>query len=282
MEVIPVIDLMDGEVVHARRGARGDYRPIRSGLVEGSGPLAVATALMRLAPFKKIYVADLDAIRRRGGHHHAVAALAAAHPGVELWVDRGEVDAESLAEFTEEEHGVAVIGAESFEDARTLHHALKRSNGVLSLDYDANGPIGPAEVYSDPFLWPERVIVMTLARVGAGRGPISSGWRRSSQWRMDRRSMRPEACAMPTISNGSSVSAWPAPWSPARCMTGGSAQRRFWTCFERRREDRRNRQVRSGSWIKSTRLEVQIEGVERPLAVGPLVEAVRESGSLRL
>lgn len=171
MDVIPVIDLMEGEVVHARRGARGDYRPIQSGLVDGSGPLAVAGALMRLAPFRKLYVADLDAIRGRGGHAHAVAALAAAHPDVELWVDRGETDIERLGERNPDDEGVSVIGTESFEDARTLLHALKASGGVLSLDHDAEGPLGPSDLHLEATLWPDRVIVMTLARVGAGEGP---------------------------------------------------------------------------------------------------------------
>lgn len=171
MDVVPVIDLMDGEVVHARRGERGAYRPIRSGLVEGSGPLAIAGALMRLAPFRRLYVADIDAIRGGRGHDHALAAIAAAHPEVELWIDRGSADVEDLVERRELGEGTAVIGTESFEDGRTLGHALKASRGVLSLDHDADGPIGPSAAFEDVWLWPDRVIVMTLARVGADAGP---------------------------------------------------------------------------------------------------------------
>jgi HisA/HisF family protein len=171
MDVIPVIDLMDGEVVHARRGERGCYRPIRSKLVGGSGPLAIAGALMRLASFKTLYVADLDAIRGRGGHDRVIAALVAAHPQVEFWVDRGETDLEALSERIPTEEGVSVVGSESFEDARTLRHALSASSGVLSLDHDADGPLGPAPVHADAALWPRRLIVMTLARVGADEGP---------------------------------------------------------------------------------------------------------------
>jgi len=171
MDVVPVIDLMGGEVVHARRGERGSYRPIRSALVEGSGPLAVADALMRLAPFRRLYVADLDAIRGGRGHDGVLAAIAAAHPQVELWIDRGAADFDNLVERREAGEGVAVIGSESFEDARTLVHALRASQGVLSLDHDADGPMGPAAVYEDASLWPSRVIVMTLARVGADAGP---------------------------------------------------------------------------------------------------------------
>lgn len=171
MEVIPVIDLMDGSVAHARRGERASYRPIRSSLVEGAGPLAITAALMTLAPFRTLYIADIDAIRGQGGHAHAIAALAAAYPDTEIWVDRGETDVEALSEREVEHEGVSVIGSESFEDVRTLVHAMKASRGVLSLDHDADGPLGPRKVHDNPSLWPERVIVMTLARVGAEAGP---------------------------------------------------------------------------------------------------------------
>jgi HisA/HisF family protein len=171
MDVIPVIDLMGGSVVHARRGERASYRPIRSTLVEGAGPLAVTAALMTLAPFRTLYVADLDAIRGQGGHDHAVAALAAAYPDTEIWVDRGETDIETPSEREIQHDGVSVIGSESFEDARTLIHALRASRGVLSLDHDVDGPLGPREIHDDPAHWPDRVIVMTLARVGSDEGP---------------------------------------------------------------------------------------------------------------
>ena len=38
MKLIPVIDLKAGEVVHARRGDRDNYRPIVSPLCRGSRP----------------------------------------------------------------------------------------------------------------------------------------------------------------------------------------------------------------------------------------------------
>ena len=170
VDVIPVIDLMGGEVVHARRGERDAYRPIESRLVAGSGPLAIVGALMELAPFRRLYVADIDAIRGGRGHDASVMAIAAAHPDVEIWVDRGETDVEALVERRADGE-TSVVGTESFEDARTLAHALKASGGVLSLDHDAEGPVGPAGAHDDPSLWPRRVIVMTLARVGAGEGP---------------------------------------------------------------------------------------------------------------
>ncbi|MFD1332659.1 HisA/HisF-related TIM barrel protein [Methylopila musalis] len=161
MDVIPVIDLMDGRVVHARRGERGAYRPIASPFAPGAEPLATAAALLALAPFRALYVADLDAILNRGGHDDVIAAIAAAHPGVEIWVDRGAAAGRA---------GAPIVGTESHADACSLSDALT-GDAILSLDHDADGPLGPVEVHDQPDRWPRRVIAMTLARVGAGAGP---------------------------------------------------------------------------------------------------------------
>ena len=66
MDVIPVIDLKGGVVVHARRGDRARYRPIESPLSPTATPLDVVTGLMALHPFRRLYIADLDAIGGTG------------------------------------------------------------------------------------------------------------------------------------------------------------------------------------------------------------------------
>jgi phosphoribosylformimino-5-aminoimidazole carboxamide ribotide isomerase len=44
-------------------------------------------------------------------------------------------------------------------------------NLVLSLDFDEQGLRGPEEVMADPSLWPDRLILMSLGRVGTETGP---------------------------------------------------------------------------------------------------------------
>src|SRR5262249_42767856 len=46
LQIIPVIDLRQGDVVHARLGERARYRPLQSILCEGSAPAAVVEGLM--------------------------------------------------------------------------------------------------------------------------------------------------------------------------------------------------------------------------------------------
>ena len=42
---------------------------------------------------------------------------------------------------------------------------------MLSLDFRGDDFLGPAELLTEASLWPRRLIVMTLARVGSGAGP---------------------------------------------------------------------------------------------------------------
>ena len=56
MNIIPVLDLKAGQVVHAKHGNRQNYLPIQSALSDSSEPLTVVRALQSLYPFKlKIY-----------------------------------------------------------------------------------------------------------------------------------------------------------------------------------------------------------------------------------
>ncbi len=171
MEVIPVIDLKAGQVVHARQGQRQSYRPIATPLSPSSEPLDVIAGLLRLHAFARLYVADLDAIAGGGGHAGALARIASSWPGLELWVDGGIADAAAGRAWLDRSPGVLVLGSESQHDSGTVCALAGDPRTVLSLDFRGDAFQGPAALLEDVALWPARVIVMTLARVGAGAGP---------------------------------------------------------------------------------------------------------------
>ncbi len=172
MKVIPVIDLKGGEVVHARRGARDTYAPVASRLCRGSRPQDVVAGLLGVHPFDTLYVADLDAIAGRGDHETALDVLARAFPRLALWVDRGLGAEEACRAWLARRDATLVLGSETMGDAgllRRLHDRAPRL--VLSLDYRGDRFLGPPEILDRVEDWPERVIVMTLARVGSDAGP---------------------------------------------------------------------------------------------------------------
>jgi phosphoribosylformimino-5-aminoimidazole carboxamide ribotide isomerase len=171
LQVIPVIDLMGGEVVHARKGDRASYRPLESPLSPTSDAVDVVRGLLAAFPFPTLYVADLDAIQRNGDNLPALRRIRAEFPGLQIWVDNGMADDAAIESLFEADLGVPVIGSESQRDSKliALHRGSRRI--VLSLDFRGDAFQGSDEILTEPALWPQRVIVMTLARVGSGAGP---------------------------------------------------------------------------------------------------------------
>jgi phosphoribosylformimino-5-aminoimidazole carboxamide ribotide isomerase len=171
LRIIPVLDLKGGQVVRAERGQRDSYRPIVTPLSASSDAVAVAEGLRTLFPFPTFYIADLDAIEGRTSNTAALARLRAMRDAPELWVDAGFADAETLGAALGEPSLCPVLGSESQRDDFLLRRFRDHPDLILSLDFFGDGFRGPQSLLDQPDLWPQRVIVMTLARVGSATGP---------------------------------------------------------------------------------------------------------------
>jgi phosphoribosylformimino-5-aminoimidazole carboxamide ribotide isomerase len=172
LHVIPVIDLRQGTVVHARFGERANYRPLQSRICEGSAPAAVINGLLAVHPFATVYAADLDAIEGTGDNAEALCQIRREFPQLELWVDAGFRDAAQSRAWLAQDLGTLVLGSEGQSGIETLQDLASTSAArvILSLDFRGEHFLGCPELLH-PELWPGRVIVMTLARVGSGQGP---------------------------------------------------------------------------------------------------------------
>ena len=172
MEVIPVIDLKGGAVVRARHGDRASYRPIETPLSPTSDPLDVVAGLLSVHAFRTLYIADLDAIEGRGSSSAILDRIAKSFPQLSLWVDNGCADLDAARDFLTRVPATSlVLGSES-QKATALVAALQDNPRViLSLDFRGEEFLGPQALLSNATLWPARLVVMTLARVGSGAGP---------------------------------------------------------------------------------------------------------------
>jgi phosphoribosylformimino-5-aminoimidazole carboxamide ribotide isomerase len=171
MDIIPVIDLKGNAVVRARAGARAHYAPIETSLAPTSRPRDIVAGFLTLHPFRKIYIADLDAITGVGDHAAIVTELEDAFTEIEFWIDSGIATESQAANWLNRHRGALVIGSESLSDSATSPRLKNESRRVLSLDFRGDEFQGPPELASDTSLWPDRIIVMTLAQVGTGSGP---------------------------------------------------------------------------------------------------------------
>ncbi|MGH6836046.1 MAG: HisA/HisF-related TIM barrel protein [Methylocella sp.] len=172
IEVIPVIDLKGGAVVRARHGSRHSYAPIVTPLARTSTPLDVVAGFLTVHPFATIYVADLDRIESRGSRDRSFDALSSGFPEVTFWVDAGARDGrEARSWLARHKRAHLVLGSESLASHAVLEEFATSCRIVLSLDYRGDSFLGPNGLCDAPHLWPARVIVMALARVGADSGP---------------------------------------------------------------------------------------------------------------
>jgi phosphoribosylformimino-5-aminoimidazole carboxamide ribotide isomerase len=180
LRVVPVLDLLRGQVVRGVAGRREEYRPVVSSLTPSREPRTIARAFRDHFGLTTLYLADLDAI---AGGVPALATFAELrHDGFRLWVDAGirrTADAAPLADAGVE--GL-VAGLETLTGPAALRELCGAYGDwvLFSLDLKGGVPLGDGAAWgtADARRIAERavecgvrrMIVLDLARVGVGVG----------------------------------------------------------------------------------------------------------------
>lgn len=136
MRVIPVLDLMHGVAVHARRGDRASYRPVESLLAPGTADPIALTQAFRRAGCHDLYVADLDAINGTGSHLSLVARLVQA-TGQRVLLDAGLRTASEAPALLACGAAVVIAGSETlagWADLERLIATCGPERVIFSLD----------------------------------------------------------------------------------------------------------------------------------------------------
>jgi len=180
MQIIPVLDLLNGVVVRGVAGQRNEYRPIVSRLTDRSDALSVANAFRAYFGLTTLYVADLDAILNQRPNKEIYATLRS--NGFRLLVDAGARGVDDLMNLIDAGVSTVIIGLESWPDTAALKSACNRywERLTFSVDLKSGSPLGDLAKWDtdDPFkiasraiaagVW--RMIVLDLAQVGVGAG----------------------------------------------------------------------------------------------------------------
>jgi phosphoribosylformimino-5-aminoimidazole carboxamide ribotide isomerase len=169
MQIIPVIDLKDGVVVHARQGKRHTYRPIHTELCPSANIFDVIDAYLRLYEFRTFYIADLDALEEKGGHESLILTVAERFPDRLFWLDRGLPSCRT--DGCSPKNIKTVLGSESFRDDTVNLLENYAPDFILSLDFSEKTAVGAPSLFTTQRFWPNDIIIMTLGRVGSNSGP---------------------------------------------------------------------------------------------------------------
>jgi phosphoribosylformimino-5-aminoimidazole carboxamide ribotide isomerase len=181
LNVIPVIDVLNGKVVHAVRGQREEYRQLESTIVSSAEVLEVARAFKNLG-FSELYVADLDAIIDCSTNFEVFKQVFS-ETGLKLMVDAGVTEIKRGQKLLENGVSKLVIGTETLKSKRFVHEAVKRFGRrrvIISLDLkgdkvltklgfdDCRDAISLLREFKG--MGVSQVIVLDLTRVGSGEG----------------------------------------------------------------------------------------------------------------
>ncbi len=188
-QVIPVLDILNGQAVHAVGGRRAYYQPIESILHPSSEPIPLARALRDSLGLQTLYLADLDAIGGRLPRLDIYRELIDLR--FHIWIDPGVRDVGSIAALLVLDRSMHTIiaGLETVQGPGELTEIVKQAGAgrvVFSLDlFDGSPRIAASANWGteDPRELAEAAIdcgvrhllILDLARVGTSRGLGTSG-----------------------------------------------------------------------------------------------------------
>lgn len=181
MKVIPVIDVLNGVVVHAVRGERANYKPLQSTLSRSADSFDVARAFKTLG-FRELYVADLDAILDCSMDFQTLKSIVD-ETGLSLMVDAGITSIERAQRLFESGVSKIVIGTETLQNKNFVAESIEQfgcDHVVLSLDLKGDEVlVKPGfDGYREPMcllnefrsMGISQVIILDLMKVGSGEG----------------------------------------------------------------------------------------------------------------
>lgn len=168
MQIIPVIDVLKGQVVLAQGGPRSEYPLLMSVLSKATEPAAVISDLLTFYAFKIIYIADLDSIEGAPLNRGFYQQLAEQFPDLRIWLDAGIRKAQHLKKSPPAANIRWVAGSETLP---CVYAAAELDNWILSLDFRDGQLLGDDRWLADKAVWPAQVIVMDLDAVGRNSGP---------------------------------------------------------------------------------------------------------------
>jgi phosphoribosylformimino-5-aminoimidazole carboxamide ribotide isomerase len=184
MRIIPVIDLLGGQVVHAVKGERNTYQPVKSVLCSTHDPIAIARAFRDQLGLSEIYIADLDAIQSGGSRNHRKVIATLAHEErMSILLDAGVSAIENAQAWLDLGIGKVIIGSETLDtwnSVKSIPVAIAPGHLAFSLDLRDGKMLSrcPALAAMTPMEalrnlrsagWSE-IIVLDLKRVGTAEG----------------------------------------------------------------------------------------------------------------
>ena len=173
MQIIPVLDLSKGLVVHAKQGDRNNYLPIDSQLCRSSNPVKILKCFLDLFDFKCIYIADLDALQHQGENIKTIESISRLFPNLIIWLDTGIALIKHYLDFLKIDSLQLILSTESIDTASkytSLIDNYPSHRFVFSIDYKCGKILGLYDNLQAEVKLPNDVLILNLDNVGSDKG----------------------------------------------------------------------------------------------------------------
>jgi phosphoribosylformimino-5-aminoimidazole carboxamide ribotide isomerase len=179
---VGVIDLKNGQAVHARGGRREAYAAVSeaAGVQVDGNPFTLARTYRDACGLTDLYVADLDAIAAGTAHNDVIRAIAGL--GGTVCVDSGVTTPDDARRVLDTGANSVVVGLETLPSFDALRH-IQRSSGRITFSLDLRDGVPMTTGALAAMVSPEEIarqvvdegvaaiIVLDVARVGGKTGP---------------------------------------------------------------------------------------------------------------
>ena len=183
-KIIPVIDILNSKAVHAKKGERNKYKPLKSYLFQSSNPVEIIRILRKKYNFELFYIADLDSIINKAPNFQILEEIQKIS-NIDFILDPGIVDLEDISNFLRFRIKNLILGLETIKNFKTISQSLQilnKNNIIISFDMyngqilsNANdiktqSPINLIKKFES--LGIKKIILLDLFRVGQKIGGI--------------------------------------------------------------------------------------------------------------
>ncbi|MFX0000880.1 MAG: HisA/HisF-related TIM barrel protein [Candidatus Hodarchaeota archaeon] len=185
-KIIPVIDILNSIAVHAIKGERTEYKPLRSYLFQSPNPVEIIQIIKNKFEIQEFYVADLDSIIKKTPNFQILKQILDISD-IEILLDPGIMDLEDIYHFSRFKIKNLIIGLETVKNFEVINQSLEilnKNNIIISLDMYNGQILSSAKDIKDQeplklikkieSLGIKNLILLDLFRVGQKIGGIPS------------------------------------------------------------------------------------------------------------
>jgi phosphoribosylformimino-5-aminoimidazole carboxamide ribotide isomerase len=139
--IIPVLDILNSVAVHAVKGERDKYGPLKSKILNTSDPLEIVETLKHSFNFEEIYIADLDAIIKKKPNHETLLKILKI-PGIKVMLDPGIINEDDYKTYSKFNLNKLILGIETIENLGVIEEGIRtmgKNRLTISIDmYNGN------------------------------------------------------------------------------------------------------------------------------------------------